>query len=218
MAGERTRLQGLGWGRNEAMGMMMLALVALFALSKSKKPKPVQDVTPALPDMPDEAEEPAPVVRTPGSTAAEATEHPEETVEEVVVTPPSGVEDEPEEDVSPALPDTAPEQEEGPVEVDVPQVPVQDPGGGVTVEEVEPEGEAVDVPSPHEQAIELARYVAAELKAGRGANLGIRGKPSVFVQAAQLGMGMSQADADGIYGPATRAAGQALGVVMPARR
>jgi hypothetical protein len=197
------------------MGMMMLALVALFALSKSKKAKAPADVTPALPDMPDETEEPAPVVRTPGSSAAEVTETPDETVEEVVVTPPSGVEDEPEEDVSPALPD----QETGPVEVDIPKVPVQDPlGGGVTVEEVQPEGEAVDVPSPHEQAIELARYVAAELKAGRGGNLGVRGKPSAFVQAAQLGMGMSQADADGIYGPATRAAGQALGVVMPARR
>jgi hypothetical protein len=70
--------------------------------------------------------------------------------------------------------------------------------------------------SPKAAAQALANYATQELKAGRGANLGVKGKPSRTVAEYQAAMG--NITADGMYGPATRTRGQQLGVNMPVRK
>lgn len=72
--------------------------------------------------------------------------------------------------------------------------------------------EEVQEADPVAAARELAAYVAKNR--GKGAMLGVKGKPSPTVKALQLQMGVT---ADGIYGPATRQRGTELGVGMPPR-
>jgi len=70
--------------------------------------------------------------------------------------------------------------------------------------------------SPKDAAQALANYAKQKLAAGQGAQLGVKGKPSATVRDYQAKMG--NITADGIYGPATRARGQQLGVNMPIRK
>jgi hypothetical protein len=69
--------------------------------------------------------------------------------------------------------------------------------------------------TPEQAASELAGYARECIAAKNGAQLGSKNNPSAFVSAAQDDMGIA---ADGIYGPATRARGEKLGVKMPVRR
>lgn len=77
---------------------------------------------------------------------------------------------------------------------------------GLPVDEVVPA-------DPNAAARELASYVTKNK--GKGAKLGTKAAPSDVVRALQAQMGGLVTD--GIYGPATRERGKALGVTMPPR-
>lgn len=99
-----------------------------------------------------------------------------------------------------------------PVVVEVPPTEAQEKAAvvpGVTVEEV------LEERAPAAAAMELAEFARAMLGAKRGGELGTKAKPSERVAALQRELGVKP---DGIYGPATRKAGEALGVKMPVRR
>lgn len=71
--------------------------------------------------------------------------------------------------------------------------------------------------SPQEAASDLYDYATRVLAEGKGSLLGVKDRPSATVRDAQADMGDD--DADGFYGPATRALGKKLlGRTFPVRR
>lgn len=126
------------------------------------------------------------------------------------------------EEVSPATEDDEPEPAAGPttpVQSVQPTQAAQEAASlppGTTVEEVSTEAASPAVQSPVEAARALAAYASAALARRDGAALGLKRAPSPDVAALQAAMG--DIAADGIYGPATRARGRALGVTMPVRK
>ena len=98
-----------------------------------------------------------------------------------------------------------------------PPRPMPPRGGSGRVITIDPDRPAV-TRSPKQAATDLRGYVTPLLKAGKGAQLGTKGKPNPTVLAAQRDMGgMSPKDIDGIYGPATRKRSAALGIPLPVR-
>lgn len=91
---------------------------------------------------------------------------------------------------------------------------------GVPVAEVLPPTDATDSEEEDARAaaLELATVARALLERGQGGQLGTRNRPSERVRELQKRMGMPEADADGIYGPATRARARELGAQAPVRK
>lgn len=159
--------------------------------------------------------EPVPAVVAPSPAAQQAAQSPGVPVSEVVappappaavVAPPAPQDDDDDDDAQAVVPGP----ETAPVAVapsPAAQQALASPG--------QPVSEVVDA-SPEQAARDLAAYARSVLARGQGAQLGTRGNPSERVRELQEDMG--GIDADGFYGPATRARGQQLGVQMPVRR
>lgn len=194
------------------MGLVQLALLggALALLSGKKKSAPAPGPVP--PSLPEHVEDVviapgpsavAPAVEVvPSRGAVQAQEQPGVPVEEVV----QEAEHEEPTVVAPG-PDGA--------AVEVPPSPAAQTAQerpGEAAEEVHQDAPQRD---PVQAARDLAAYAAQTLRDGQGALLGTKRNPSERVRAWQEAMGV---DADGVYGPGTRMAGQALGVVMPVRK
>jgi hypothetical protein len=160
--------------------------------------------------------EPVPVAVAPSPAAQQAAQSPGVPVSEVVPSAPSAApvavpqaaqdDDDDDDDAQAVVP--GPE----PVPVAVAPSPaaqqaMASPG--------QPVSEVVEA-SPEQAARDLSAFAREVLARGQGAKLGTRGNPSERVRELQADMG--GIEADGFYGPATRARGQQLGVEMPVRR